>query len=363
MRSLLEVLRGHPQPQRLDDSEWSALLGVAEEENVLFWVADRLLAQEGVQAPEQRKRLDEIHRKAQLSTFVWVETLKGILSAFHGADVPVISLKGPCLAERLYGDATRRNCYDLDLLVRDSDLAAAEGVLSGLGFQPNGHPDDYHRAWSRRGINVEMHHNVENPFAFKFDLGAAWTRASRSSFQGVSVWLLAPADELMYLCLHGVRHRFDRLCLVLDLVFAFRILSVGSGGAAERHDASFENVLALGWMLANRLDPQIPEAGLMRRGDFVRLEKLADQLWQERMVEPAKTLDWAAQHQFYLEIETPGWRRFLRRGRHLRILLTRLIDEDFTFARRFNLSRNWQVRLLRPIRLLVKSFHTSSRTV
>ena len=47
----------------------------------------------------------------------------------------------------------------------------------------------------------------------------------------------------------------------------------------------------------------------------------------------------------------------------LRILLTRLIDEDFVFARRFNLNRNWQVRLLRPIRLLVKSFHTSSRAV
>src|SRR5580704_3860290 len=115
MGYLLEVLRGHLQPQRLDDSEWSALLGLAEEENVLFWVADRLLAQEGVQTPDQRKRLDEIHRKAQLSTFVWTETLKGILQAFHGADVPVISLKGPCLAERLYGDAARRNCYDLDL--------------------------------------------------------------------------------------------------------------------------------------------------------------------------------------------------------------------------------------------------------
>jgi hypothetical protein len=363
MRSLLEVLRGHPQQHRFNDSDWTDLLDLAEEENVLFRIADRLLLQEGVLTPEQRKRLDGIHHQAQLSTFVWTETLKGILSAFQSADVPVISLKGPCLAERLYGDAALRSCCDLDVLVRNSDLAAAEHVLTDLGFRPNGRPDDYHRAWSRRGMNLELHHNVENPFAFKFDLSAAWARANHSTFQGVSVWLLAPADELLYLCLHGVRHRFERLSLILDLVFAFRVLPVPSAKTRERHDPAFDNVLALGWMMARRLDPQTREAECVRPGDFPRLEKLADQLWQERMLEPAEILDWAGQHQFYLEIETPGWRRFQRRWRHLRILMTRLIDDDFVFAGRFNLHRNWQVRLLRPIRLLVKSFHTSSRTV
>jgi hypothetical protein len=211
-------------------------------------------------------------------------------------------------------------------------------------------------------MNLELHHNVENPFAFKFDLSAAWARANHSTFQGVSVWLLAPADELLYLCLHGVRHRFERLSLILDLVFAFRVLPVPSAKTRERHDPAFDNVLALGWMMARRLDPQTREAECVRPGDFPRLEKLADQLWQERMLEPAEILDWAGQHQFYLEVETPGWRRFQRRWRHLRILMTRLIDDDFIFAGRFNLHRNWQVRLLRPIRLLVKNLHTS-RTV
>jgi hypothetical protein len=81
------------------------------------------------------------------------------------------------------------------------------------------------------------------------------------------------------------------------------------------------------------------------------------------MLQPAETLDWAAQHRFYLQLETPGRGRILRRWRHSMILLTRLIEADFVFASRFNLTRNWQVRLLRPIRLLMKSLHTSSRTV
>jgi Uncharacterised nucleotidyltransferase len=362
MRSLLEVLRGHEQ-HSFDDSEWTDLLDLADEENVLSWVAERLLLQEGGHSPERQKRLNAIHREAQLSSVVWIATLKSLLSAFERASLPVISLKGPCLAERLFGDAALRTCYDLDLLVRNSDLAAAENVLTNLGFRPNGCPDDYHHAWSRSGINVELHHNVENPFAFNFDLSTAWARANQSTFQGVPVWLLAPTDELVYLCLHGVRHRFERLCLILDLVFAFRILPVASAEAPERHDPEFDNVLALGWMMATRLDPQTPGAVFVSPADLPRLEKLADQLWNERMLGPAEILDWAAQHHFYLELETPGWRRLLRRWRHLRILLTRLIDDDFDFAKRFNLHRNWQVRLLRPIRLLIKNFHTLSRTV
>jgi hypothetical protein len=362
MQLLLEILRGQLRRQNFDGAEFVALLDVAEQENILSYTADRLRLLEIDWTQEQGRRLREIRRETQLSSFVWTETLKSLLSAFDRAALPVISLKGPCLADRLYGDAALRTCYDLDLLVRKSDLAAAENLLTNLGFCPNGYPDDYHRAWSRRGINVELHHNVENPFAFKFDLAAAWARANHSTFQGAPVWLLAPADELLYLCLHGVRHRFERLCLILDLVLAFRVLRTASAAERERHDRDFDNVLALGWMMAKRLDPQTPEAVSVSSGDYPRLEKIADQLWQERMLEPAAILDWAAQHRFYLELETPGWSRFMRRWRHTQILLTRLIDDDFVFAKRFNLNRNWQVRLLRPIRLLVKSFHTSSRT-
>ena len=201
MQSLLELLRGQLQRHNFDETEFAALLDLAEQENILAFAADHLRHLQIEYTPKQQKRLHDISREAQLSSFVWAETLKSLLSAFDRAAMPVISLKGPCLAERLFRDTSLRTCFDLDLLVRNGDLAAAENVLTDLGFRPNGHPDDYHRAWSRRGINVELHHNVENPVAFNFDLRTAWTRANRSTFDGVPVWLLAPADELLYLSL------------------------------------------------------------------------------------------------------------------------------------------------------------------
>jgi hypothetical protein len=363
MQPLLELLRGRFQQSSLSDADFAALLDLVDEENVLPYIAERLRLASVEFTPSQKQQLDQIVRKSQLSSFVWTATLKSTLAAFHAAEVPVIALKGPCFAERVYGDAALRNCFDLDLLVRASDLARAEKVLTGLGFRPNSEADDYHRPWSRDSLNLELHHNVENPLAFPFGVEAAWTRAVLSQFQGVPVRLFAPSDELLYLCLHGVRHRFERLALYLDLALAFRRLPVANDTSA-RDDRVFDNVLAVGWMLASRLDPGLPAEPAITRTpprDRKRLEQLAGSLWQELMISSPPTLDWAAQHSFYLEIESPGWSRFRRRLHHQRILLSRLIDADFAFAGRFHLHRNWQVRLLRPIRLLIKTLRPSPK--
>jgi len=369
MQSLLDLLRGRLEKPSLDPTEFADLLEVAEQENLLPYAAELLRRLDTEFALDGKKRLDAIHREAQISGLVWTETLKNTLNAFDRANLQVIALKGPCLAERIYGDASFRTCYDLDLLVRHSDFARAEQLLKDIGFSPNGHADDYHRAWSRKGINLELHFNVENPYAFEFDVCAAWARAEFSQFHGSPVWLLAPPDELLYLCLHGVRHRFERLCLMLDLALAFRRLSHPAADQLAWSNPVFANIFVLGWMMAARLDPEIaqevsvPQPARVSPHERGRLEQLADRLWQQLMLTPPPTLDWATQHRFYLELETPGWNRLRRRWRHSQILVTRLIDDDFVFAGRFHLHRNWQVRLLRPVRLIMKTLRPSPRVL
>jgi hypothetical protein len=363
MQSLLDLLRGRLSQRNFSDADFAALLQIAEQENVVPFVAELLRRLDIDFSPPQRKQRDQIHREAQFASFVWTETLKNTLVAFHRAQVPVIALKGPCLAERIYGDPAFRTCYDLDLLVRGSDLSRAEDLLAKLGFSPNARADDYHRPWSRQGTNLELHHNVENPDAFEFDINSAWTRATPTEFHQAPLWLLSPPDELMYLCLHAVRHRFERVCLILDLALAFRRIPLAAPSVREWSSPVFDNIFALGWMMASRLDPDLPPAPAMRLtpGNRSRLEKLADRLWQELMLAKPPTLDWVAQHRFYLELENPGWNRLRRRMRHQRILATRLIEDDFRFAGRFHLHRNWQVRLLRPVRLLIKTLRPAPK--
>jgi len=357
MQTLLDLMRGDLKDPDVTAAEKMRVLDLAAEENILPWAASCLRAQTDCGAPEVDARLRAIDREARISAFVWSETLRSTLAEFHRRGVPVISLKGPWLAQRLYGDTALRLYADLDLLVRRTDFGRSEELLSALAFSADGRREDYARTWSRNSITLELHDDVENPLAFDFGIDGAWDRAQLAEFGGVPARLLAPSDELRFLCLHGARHRFERLGHVLDLVLAFRQLTSPQSGALPDRRRGSERMLALGSMIAMRLDPQIAGVGACYAAiaDRESLEKAAEQLWQERMREPAPMLDWRTKHLFLLSIERHGWDRLRARVRYLRIFSTRLITADFTFAAHFHLYRTWQVWMLRPVRLLLRA--------
>lgn len=341
------------------------VLDLAAEENVLPWAAFYMRARADCDTPELDARLRSIERDARISAFVWSETLRSTLAEFHRRSVPAISLKGPWLAQRLYGDAALRLYSDLDLLVRRADFARSEELLSGLGFSASGRRDGYAQTWTRGSIILELHDDVENPRAFDFGIEAAWDRAQHAEFNGVPARLLAPSDELRFLCLHGARHRFERLSHVLDLVLAFRRLAGPRSATQSEGHGDSDRMLALGCMMAARLDPRLAavETHYTSVPDRESLEKTAERLWQERMRERAPTLDWRMKHLFLLSIERNGWQRLLACVRYLSILSTRLIAADFAFAARFHLHRTWQAWMLRPVRLLLRAFRASPQTL
>jgi hypothetical protein len=364
MQTLLDLVREELKERKVTTEEQIAVLDLAAEENISPWVASCIRTQMDCGGPEVEGRLRTIDREARISAFLWSETLRSTLSEFHRRSVPVISLKGPWLGQRLYGEAPLRLYADLDLLVKRDDLRRSEELLSGLGFSAAARRDDYARAWSRDKITLELHDDVENPLAFDFGIEASWDRAQVAEFEGVPARLLAPSDELRFLCLHGARHRFERLSHVLDLVLAFRKLSTHQSGTQRGRNRESERMLALGSMVAARLDPQLAgvEACYSAVPDRRSLEEAAEQIWQERMRGPAPPLDWHMQHHFLLAIERRGWDRLRARARYFRILSTRLIADDFTFAARFRLYRKWQVWMLRPVRLLLRACRTSPET-
>ncbi len=344
MQPLLAVLRN----EAVDADELDAALTLAEQEHVLPWTIARLRANAVTLPAEIERRVVEAERSAAIAAFYWTSELKGLLRAFGEAAVAVIPLKGPCLAERLYGGAELRSNRDLDLLVRADDLARAKNLLSTQGFTPTAHPDDYHQPWLRGSTVVELHHNVENPLAFDFEIEGAWAGAETAVFKEVPILRLAAADELLFLCLHGVRHRFDRMSLVLDLKLAFAQLDTAQ---SRPRNGDLRNVLYLGCAMARRLDATVCPGPKPDE----QLDRLADRLWDRLMTQRAATLDWEAAHAFYLEMERPGVARMRRRVRHWRILATRVIEPDYVFAARFGLSRRWQATLLRPLRLLLRT--------
>lgn len=359
MQCLLEILRGQDAGRTIDEAEWEAMLALAEEERVQPWAVARLRSLRDATPPALSSRLHQIERDAAIAAFYWTSVLKGVLRAFRESKVRAVPLKGPFLAERLYGSAALRISSDLDVLVSKADLPRAEAVLAAEGFTPSV-PDDYHRAWCRQTATVELHHDVENPLAFNFHVAGALERTQPAAFQGEPCWQLAPEDELLFLCLHGVRHRFERLSLILDLQLAFQKLPATTANWRPRAEVvGLDNLLVLGLNMVRHVEPNSPVAfdvsGTRLRSEH--LEGLADRLWQRLLTQPSEPLDWRAAHEFFLEIEPAGWPRFRRRCSHLQILASRVIEPDYVFAARFGMHRAWQARMLRPLRLLSDLFH------
>jgi hypothetical protein len=357
MECLLDVLRGGDACATAGDAEWEAMLALAEEEHVLPWVAARLRLHCADLPPARMQRLARTQRDAGVAAFFWSCELRQLLHEFADRRIDAVPLKGPYLAQRVYGDVALRGCCDLDVLVGGADLARAEAMLAEHGFDA-GETDDYHRAWTRQSTTVELHFDVENRLAFDFDVASALARAEAGDFQGEACRRMAAEDELLFLCLHGVRHRFDRLSLVLDLRLAFAtLLRDGEGWHPRAEVRELDGLIALGLAMVRQLDPEFAGRVDLRvtSEHAAHLEKIADGLWGELMTQTSEPLDWRAAHAFFVQLEPSVWARMRRRGRHARILASRVIEADTLFAAKFGMHRRWQAWLLRPVRVAMEA--------
>jgi hypothetical protein len=367
MACLLEVLRGQTGQRAVPEAEWLQAFALAGQELVLpsFVAALRRWQVEGrgeALSEPVDQALIRAEQEIRVNNFWWTSELRGILAAFVAAGIPVIPLKGPMLADRIYGGSHLRMSRDLDLLVQPASRPAARRLLGELGFSSPAVPDDYHQRWNRGTTRVELHHDVENPLAFAFDTRGAWQRARPREFLGQPVLELAPADELLFVCLHGVRHRFEQISQILDVVRALRTLApdVPAGTYLASPYNRLRPVLLIARAMAERLDPacltepaiRAMDPGPSGEREQFHFNRIADALWAFTLERAGVKLDWGEQHSFYLDLEISAPGRLARRARHALILSSRLIQSDYDFAAKFGVRSEALVWSLRQLRLL-----------
>lgn len=217
---LILCLRGSPfsVPVSID---WLALLRLAEKHSILPLMSKALIAN-GVEMPAFFLRAVEESRAA--TTLLAVE-LEDLLAKFAQHKIEVIPLKGPLLAEALYGDITMRPFADLDLLVRTDDFSRAELLLLDNGWVARSAADDYHRGFLRDRMLVELHFGVASPQSFPFYVQGAWDRSTASTFRSQPIRVMSESDRALHLCLHGLKHGFGKLLWVADLRRALTLAS------------------------------------------------------------------------------------------------------------------------------------------
>jgi hypothetical protein len=206
---------------RLDGTSWNELILAADKHQVtslLYW---RLKNTEpaGNVLVEAMARLRRAYYAEAARAVLRGHGLSPLLAVLGEAGVPVIVLKGACLAEAVYVNIALRSMSDVDLLVPRVELPRAQAILLDLGYGPQQRKDI--ELLCRRNMeldafvgvdpSVELHWSIAVPTSpFRIDIAGLWERAQPATIAGVHVLALSPEDLLLHLCLHAShQHGFE----------------------------------------------------------------------------------------------------------------------------------------------------------
>jgi hypothetical protein len=261
-----------------DGLDWNYLFA-ASDRHCITPLLCRQLQQAGFAGiPEEI--CSELREKARRNTIrvLYLTTeLVRVAESLRAADVLAVSYKGPVTAAQAYGDVTLRQFDDLDIIVRNHDLARASEVLASLGYHdqfpqktsPGGPvPGEYSFVHEAGRSRLELHTELTmRHFPVPFDLDAFRSRLAPVSLNGRDIYTFSPEDALLFLCVHGCKDFWARLAWVADVA---ELAQIDKGidwdaafGTARRLGA--ERMLDLGLCLAmNLLDAPLPET-IVRR--------------------------------------------------------------------------------------------------
>ena len=201
----------------------TAVLGQPTTRRLAPWIYSRVKG-DGSQVPDHlMMELRQTYLNNLRTNIFLQKELDNLLTALASDDIPVIPLKGPLLAKRLYGDLGLRPMADLDFLVRPEDFERVQELVISSGYRPiSKFSDTYAHQFSRSmpkppNLQVEIHRSLMGyplgqeylPFGLLSAqnlTAAVWQKARIRRESDFEYWEMTQEDELLYLCLHLAKH-------------------------------------------------------------------------------------------------------------------------------------------------------------
>jgi hypothetical protein len=321
--------------------------------------------------PAWRERFAAEARVLAVNNLQQTQELLRVVTYLEEEGVPVISFKGPLLAALIYQDPSARVYVDLDLLVRREDFARARALIEALGYRAYRpiRPGE-EEAFLKTQLGFEFVHEsglfvIELHWAFFYtiydlplDPQAIWSRHRQITFAGRSIRTLGPEDLLIYLVIHGNKHRWLKLNWVADVAELLRTYPELDWHfvLAQAQQLGVLRILEIGLILAEEvLAAPIPGMLQKQLGQARTARRMAHRVAHQWIFqdESDRTAFWPMFWYHFRERER--WRHrwgYLRH--HLKLALTPT-EKDRAF---FRLPRSLVLLyvFLRPVRILLERF-------
>jgi hypothetical protein len=346
--------------------DWDYLLAGAAENSVTPLLVRNLSGSAADIVPrDQMKRLADRARANTARCLILIAELIKIMDLFASEGIPAIPYKGPVIAAQAYGDVTLREFEDLDIVLRQRDMAKANEIVISLGYAPKFPwilspgaasslvPVEYSYRQESRHMMIELHtERTLRHFPVPPDLDDLARRSVPIALSGHEVGTFAPEDVLPILCIHGSKDFWERISWIADIAELVQAYPQLDWDAVLRRAGSWhaQRILYLGLALAaGLLDAPLPEEILARvRGDRVAT-RLAFGVIERLVSRESRTLDAPGRFRFRRRViqgALAGWRYSIR-------LAVIPAEEDWEMVRLPRPLAPLYVAL-RPLRLLRK---------
>jgi putative nucleotidyltransferase-like protein len=208
--------------------DWDRLLGLAEAHGVRPQLIRTLQALNWVGVPS--------NVKSSLLSFLNVHNAYSLLLAkelillndrFSKNAIRFAAFKGPSLAYTVYGDLSLRECTDIDVIVEQKQVAAAEAVLSSIGYRAVQSSSfraaflSYTRQCSlvreEPRVHIDLHWDFTASYAtFPLSPTEIWSGLEDVDIGGRSIPTLNQTDLALFLAGHGNKERWRCLKWIAD---------------------------------------------------------------------------------------------------------------------------------------------------
>jgi hypothetical protein len=266
-----EILR-HPL-------DWEYVIARAQEHCVLP-LAERTLRTcgHGIVPPRVLGQLESAARANTLRCLAQTSELLRIAELFESRAIRALPYKGPLIAAQAYQDIAARQFEDLDIILRQRDIGAADAAIRSLGYQPkfpwihsNGAsivPGEYNYFHSARQTVAELHTEATlRHFPAPPRLAEYFDRAADVDLSGKSIRTFCAEDALPIYCIHGTKDFWERLVWIADIAELLRSHHDMEWDSVWRTTSALraERMVHLGLTLAaDILDAHVPPEVLTR---------------------------------------------------------------------------------------------------
>lgn len=242
--------------------QWTEFLNWGDHHRILPVLSHTLSS---IECPQDiREHLREAGAEATAHNLALKGLEKSTLRSLRDSGIECLPFKGPNLAEYLYGSASTRACYDIDILIHPDDHEKAADVLCKLSFERDvpdipsqlWHAYRYEESYTQtdKGLFLELHWRFMPTFIpFRFTVEDA-LRYCDSAAHPPGCSHLPPHILFALLAAHGYRHYWRQLCWLTDIIRLISMDTINWSELAQfAKDVKIERIIRLALTLAETI--------------------------------------------------------------------------------------------------------------